>query len=201
MIKVFIGGSRFISRLNNKVSERLNNIITNGYQILIGDAIGTDRAVQEYLHKMNYSKVLVFCSGEYCRNNLGRWEVVNVNVSSKLQGNKFYMVKDAHMAELADYGFMLWDGKSTGTINNIFNLISAGKKALLYYAPEERFYTISKSDDIELLLTKCTPQEIEKMEKKIQLSKLKENLFIPEQIDLELNVNLKPDQAVSSELR
>lgn len=201
MIKVFIGGSRFISRLSNKVSERLNNIIINGYQILIGDAIGADRAVQEYLHTMNYSKVLVFCSGEYCRNNLGRWEVVNVNVSAKLQGNKFYMVKDARMAELADYGFMLWDGKSAGTINNIFNLVSAGKKALLYYAPEERLYTIAKSDDIELLLTKCTPQEIEKMEKKIQLSQLKENLFNPEQINLELNVNPKPALPVSSELR
>jgi hypothetical protein len=196
MIKVFIGGSRFINRLNNMVRERLNNIIVNKYQVLIGDANGADKAVQEYLHEMNYHDVLIFCSGDYCRNNLGNWEVAKIDVSPNLHGSKFYMVKDARMAEIADYGFMLWDGKSSGTINNVFNLLFSKKKVLLYYSPEKRFYTISKLDDIEQLLIKCEPKEIDRIEKKINLSKLKENLLNPEQIGLELyiNTNAQPNE-------
>lgn len=202
MMKVFIGGSRFISRLNNMVRQRLNNIIDNQYQVLIGDANGADKAVQEYLQEKNYLNVSVFCSGNYCRNNLGNWEVVNVYVPQKLQGNKFYMVKDARMAELADYGFMLWDGKSSGTINNGFNLLSNGKKVLFYYAPEKCFYTVSRPDDIELLLSKCEPQAIDKIEKKINLGKLRETLLNPEQISLALPLNQSPsDKAVEFELR
>lgn len=199
MMKVFIGGSRFISRLNNLVRQRLNNIIDNQYQVLIGDANGADKAVQEYLLERNYNNVSVFCSGNHCRNNLGNWEVINVDVPQKFQGIKFYMVKDARMAELADYGFMLWDGKSSGTINNGFNLLFGGKKVLFYYAPEKCFYTVSRPDDIERLLSKCEPRAIDKMEKKINLRKLRESLLNPEPINLELPLDQSPsDKVVSS---
>ena len=194
MTKVFIGGSRFINRLNNMVLERLNNIITNQYRVLIGDADGADTAVQDYLQKMNYHDVSVFCSGDICRNNLGNWEVVYVDVPQNLRGNKFYMVKDAQMAELADYGFMLWDGKSPGTINNVFNLLLGGKKVLLYYAPEKHFYTVSKPEDIEQLLMKCELQEIDKIDKKINLGSLRKSLLNSGQISLEFGIHPNPNE-------
>jgi hypothetical protein len=40
------------------------------------------------------------------------------------------------MAQDAQCGVMLWDGKSKGTLNNIQELLSAGKKTLVYFAPE-----------------------------------------------------------------
>jgi hypothetical protein len=146
------------------------------------------------LQKMNYHDVAVFCSGNICRNNIGHWEVVNVDVPQNLRGNRFYMVKDAQMAELADYGFMLWDGKSPGTINNVFNLLFDGKKVLLYYAPEKHYYTISKPEDIEQLLIKCEPGEIDKIDKKINLGKLRKSLLNPGQISLEFGVTLNPNE-------
>lgn len=188
MIKVFIGGSRHISRLNKIIRERLNNIISNKYQVLLGDANGADKAVQEFLHEMHYKNVLVYCSGDYCRNNVGSWDVIKVPVPTSNHGNRFYMVKDARMAEAADYGFMLWDGKSPGTLNNVFNLLIHKKKALLYYSPEKCLYTISKLEDIELLLAKCEPNEIIRFEKKINLSKLKEVLIRPDQISFQMYV-------------
>lgn len=135
---------------------------------------------------MKYGNVMVYCSGEKCRNNLGKWKVTNVTVPSNLNGNKFYFVKDESMAKAADYGFMLWDGKSPGTLNNIFNMLFDRKKVLLYYSPETQFYTIIKLYDIEQLLAKCEPYDILRFEKKIKLSNLQKKLRSPEQISIRL---------------
>jgi hypothetical protein len=54
------------------------------------------------------------------------------------------MAKDAKMAEDSDYGFMLWDGKSSGTLNNVLNLLSRQKRTLLYFSPTKEFVTIAK---------------------------------------------------------
>ena len=72
MNTVFIGGSRHVSNLSAEVKERLNNIWTGGHRVILGDADGVDRAVQAHLLEMSYRDVTVFCSGETCRNNLGR---------------------------------------------------------------------------------------------------------------------------------
>jgi len=189
MTKVFIGGSRYIRQLNQTVTERLNNIINNNYQVLLGDANGADKAVQRFLYEAHYNNVLVYCSGNVCRNNIGNWEVAHVPAPVNLHGNRFYMVKDAQMAKNADYGFMLWDGKSPGTLNNVFNLLLNKKKVLIYYSPEKSFYTISKLPDIERLLTKCTPLELIKFEKKIKLSELKNMIKDLDQINFDLYIN------------
>lgn len=173
LIKVFIGGSRHISRLNKIIRERLNNIISNKYQVLLGDANGADKSVQEFFYEMHYKSVLVYCSGDYCRNNVGSWDVINVTVPTSTHGNRFYMVKDARMAEAADYGFMLWDGKSPGTLNNVFNLLIHKKKALLYYSPEKCLLTISKLEDIDLLLAKWEPNDLLRFEKRFISANLK----------------------------
>ncbi len=78
MTKVFIGGSRRISRLNVAVRRRIDNIIEKGLPVLIGDANGADKAVQAYLHEKRYGPVEVFCSDETPRNNLGRWPIRRV---------------------------------------------------------------------------------------------------------------------------
>jgi len=154
MTKVFIGGSRNIKEINDKIKEHLDNIINKQYQVLIGDSYGADRAVQQYLHEMDYRNVAVYCSGAKCRNNLGHWKVINIHVPSNLKGDEFYAVKDISMAQAADWGFMLWDGKSSGTLSNIFNILSSNKIALLYFAPKNHFYTITTAEDIKELLEK-----------------------------------------------
>jgi hypothetical protein len=41
------------------------------------------------------------------------------------------MAKDLHMAREADYGFMIWDGQSSGTLSNILELLEMGNKVLV----------------------------------------------------------------------
>ncbi len=154
--------------------------------MLIGDANGADKAVQYFLHDMQYNNVIIYCSGERCRNNIGNWEVIKIPVPSNLSGNKYYIVKDESMAKNADCGFMLWDGKSPGTINNIYNMLFDKKITLVYYSPEKQFYTIAKPQDVEQLLAKCKQDDLINLEKKISLSKLQNKLKTPEQISIKL---------------
>jgi hypothetical protein len=87
--RVFIGGSRRISRLAPDVTRRIDAIIERQLAVLVGDANGADKAVQEYLLGKSYERVEVFCSGGGCRNNLGSWPVRDVPVSKGAKRKDF----------------------------------------------------------------------------------------------------------------
>ncbi|HMT94310.1 hypothetical protein [uncultured Thiothrix sp.] len=158
MTTVFISGSRHIRALNSEIKARLQNIVNNQFEIIVGDAFGVDKAVQHYLAAINYPTVRVFCSGSVCRNNLGNWAVEWINVDPSLKGRAFYTEKDKAMAAQADYGFVLWDGKSQGSLNNIHELLRLERKLLLWYAPEKIFHTITTTDDLQKLINKPEPK-------------------------------------------
>lgn len=54
---------------------------------------------------------------EHCRNNVANWLTREVAAPRGAKGFDYYSVKDRAMAEAAEYGLMLWDGKSKGTVN------------------------------------------------------------------------------------
>ncbi len=153
MNKVFIGGSRKITKLNSDITSRIDNIIQSGYTILLGDANGADKSVQKHLQDKHYQNVLIYCMGPHYRNNLANWETKHIpeNQQSK-KDFSYYSMKDLKMAKEADYGFMIWDGKSKGTLNNILNLLRDDKKTLVYYSPEKKFYTVDSFDVLKGLL-------------------------------------------------
>jgi len=158
MNKVFIGGSIKLSKINKEIKQRIDNIIKNKYTILIGDANGIDKSVQQYLFSKNYSDVVVFCSGSQCRNNVGNWKTKYIEANDELKGRKLYALKDIQMAKETDFGMMVWDGRSAGTFNNIINLIKFNKKILVYLSPKKLFYTISNINELESM---C-PEKIER---------------------------------------
>ena len=82
MTKVFIGGSRRISRLDAEVKRRIDRMIEKRLPVIVGDANGADKAVQDYLRTKDYDLVEVFCSGDSCRNNRGGWPTRTVPVPS-----------------------------------------------------------------------------------------------------------------------
>ena len=43
------------------------------------------------------------------------------------------------MAQEATVGLMIWDGRSVGTLLNVFRLLSLKKKAVIYSVSEKRF--------------------------------------------------------------
>jgi hypothetical protein len=151
-VKVFVAGPRAVSILNKQVKERLTNIINNNFTILIGDANGVDKQVQKFLHSLNYKNVKVYATNGKARNNIGQWEVEKVEVEPNKKGFDYYAAKDMEMAKNADYGFMIWNGQSKGTLNNIVNLAKLNKKILVYFIPHKQFYTIKSLDDIKNMI-------------------------------------------------
>lgn len=119
-IKIFIGGSKQIGKLSESVKRKIAELSRCG-EILVGDCNGVDLAVQKYLHSIGDCNVTVYCSGSSPRNNVGGWRVVALN-EQKLKGAEFYRLKDIRMAQDADYGFMIWNGVSKGTQQNIDTL-------------------------------------------------------------------------------
>jgi len=171
MSKVFIGGSRKLARLNDDIRKRLNNIIDKNYSILVGDANGMDKAVQKYLSDKSYRNVLVYCVGENCRNNIGQWETRRAREPNKLKDFHYYSVKDLEMIKDTDYGFMIWDAKSKGTLNNIINLLKENKTSIVYLSKDKKFYTLSSSDDLEDLLKKCDTDHMKVLTKKLEVAR------------------------------
>jgi hypothetical protein len=148
---------------------------------LIGDAGGADKEVQRFLQQEGYREVLVFCSGHSCRNNLGNWETNFVAVESAMKGRAFYTQKDLEMAEYAAYGFMIWDGKSPGTLMNIVELLRRGKKTVVYLALDRCFHNVATVEQLGLLLRKCHPEDVATINKKLELPKLLNKMAAPAQ--------------------
>jgi probable addiction module antidote protein len=155
---VFIGGSREISRLSAEVKERLNNVIKSGHHVVVGDANGADKAIQKHLSAVQYDNVTVFFSGNHPRNNLGHWRTHNVMPPHNVKGFQFYAAKDRQMAREADFGLMIWDSKSPGTILNILRLVRAGKIAVLINASAKSSMNIKSREQWDEFLLACPPK-------------------------------------------
>lgn len=181
MKTIFLSGSRAISRLNDDIRTRIQNIMSSGFDVIIGDANGADKALQKFLAESKYNKVTVFCAGSSFRNNLGEWKIQQVNVDSKLTGRDFYTQKDKEMAVKADYGLVLWDGKSAGSINNIFELLKNQKYAVVYFSPDKKFYNIKCLLDAKKLLRNCDDISINSIKKKIKLNSVISSLEAEQQ--------------------
>ena len=186
MTTVFLSGSRKISRLNAVIRTRMQDILEQGSQIIIGDANGADKAMQSYLAKHHYPNVLVFCSGGVCRNNVGAWTTRKINIDKKLRGRAFYTQKDKVMALEADCGLVLWDGQSEGSINNVFELVKSGKAACVYLASHKKFFNVKSADDVDHLMRLCGPDTLQELQGSSHLRRQMESLDITAQRCLRL---------------
>jgi probable addiction module antidote protein len=155
---IFIGGSRHVSRLPPEVKKRLDNVVASGHRVIVGDANGADKAVQKHFHDVHYDKVTVFCSGATPRNNLGTWLTHHVDAPKHAKGFQFYAAKDREMAREADFGLMIWDGKSPGTVLNVLRLAIAGKIAVLFNVPDKDVVNIKSVDAWRNFITHCSDE-------------------------------------------
>jgi hypothetical protein len=123
MKNAFIGGSRRLSKLNKEVAARLDKIIKSELAVLVDDAYGADRAVQDYRAGKGYRNVTVFCAGTPCRSNVGRWPTRLV--AAPADGRRdfaFYASKDRVMVDEADYGLMLCDCQASRISDDPYHL-------------------------------------------------------------------------------
>jgi adenine-specific DNA-methyltransferase len=165
MMKVFIGGSRKISKLSSDVQRKLGEVLADRLSIVVGDAPGADKSVQEYLHSKEYRDVEVFCSGSRCRNNVGNWPTRQVAVNSSRRDFDFYATKDLRMSEEASFGLMIWDGRSAGTLMNVLRLIKQNKRAVIFEAPKDGFRELNNESEWNDFFSACSDDVRVRIEK------------------------------------
>lgn len=170
MTTVFIAGSISISRLHAKVQERINKIVSSDFDVVVGDADGADTSIQECLLKYQARRVTVYCTGDTPRNNLAEWPVHKVASKAKAGTRAYFTAKDLEMARRSDYGLMVWDSKSTGTLSNVIELLKEKKKSVVFVNKKTDFVTISDRAGLEHLLALMSDHARLKAEEKIGLS-------------------------------
>lgn len=170
MTTVFIAGSISISRLHEKVQERISKIVSSGFDVVVGDADGADTSIQECLLKHRARKVTVYCAGDAPRNNVADWPVHKVISNAKPGTRAYFTAKDLEMARRSDYGLMIWDCKSTGTLSNVIQLLKEHKKSVVFVNKNADFVNIGDRAGLDHLLTFMSAHARAKAEDKIGLS-------------------------------
>ena len=171
LMKVFISGPHSDNALDGVVMDRVYNITDQNIEILVGDAPGVDTTMQFFLWLTKYENVKVYTDNIVAQESIGNWAVIPVAVPQNATEFDSYSAKDIKMIELADYGFVIWDGKSQGILSNIIGLTRQKKPVLVYFTPQGKFYTIKTTDkarefveklgkDVSFLFDKLVEQHI-----------------------------------------
>ena len=90
------------------------------------------------------------------------------------KGFDYYSLRDRAMAETAEYGLTLWDGKSKCTVNNVVNLSRDHKPVVVYVAPTRQFRTIKSFADLKDLLAEGDSDSVERIVSELQLDVLQQ---------------------------
>lgn len=167
--KVFIAGSMNIKNLDRKVKERIDTIVDSHLEVVIGDADGADTSVQWHLFNHGGAKATVFCSGTEPRNNVGEWPVECVQTKFAQGSRAYFTAKDLRMAEVADYGLMIWDTKSTGTLSNVLELLARKKKSVVFVNKSKTFQNVTNVAQLEELVGFMSEDAKRKADEKIGL--------------------------------
>lgn len=140
--KIFISGSISLKHLPEKVrNESLCKIIQNNLTVLVGDADGIDKLIQQFFYSLGYLNVKVYSISEQPRNLMtSSFLVERVNVSNNItKERERQSFKDIKMTQDSDYSLVVWDGKSKGSFNNIIRAIESKKTIKVFLTSIDDF--------------------------------------------------------------
>lgn len=142
--RVFVSGSSktqskdsgyYRKKLPRPVRKELKGAMKSGSTVLVGDAPGVDRQVQDYLHRKKYKNVEVYSPGTKARYLADNdWTNRAVNDTEHEPGSKEWLAKkDVAMTNRATKGLAVTlDEGAKATRNNVKRLQSQGKESSVY---------------------------------------------------------------------
>jgi hypothetical protein len=148
-MKIVLGGSRFLDRIPENLVELLIEWNDSNFEFLVGDAPGSDSAFQKSLKKIGSTKVTVYSSAGYIRNNFGKWETKEIESGLLSKSNAVHAFKDRLMTSLADRGLMLWDCESAGTLSNVIDLVESGKSCQIWVSADSELYNFDNQNSLQ----------------------------------------------------
>lgn len=140
--RVFVSGSsktqdpesKYYRQLPETVKSALKDYVNQKASILIGDAPGIDRQVQDYLKELGYQKVTVFGPGKQVRYQAdSNWKSKTYDSNYEPYSPEWLAKKDKAMSRSATEGLAITlDEGSKATKNNIARLLAKGKPVKEY---------------------------------------------------------------------
>lgn len=122
-------------RLNKDIRKELKRSIKNKDNIVVGDAPGIDRQVQDYLNKKHYKNVEVYGPGNKVRYSANkRWKTNPIDAPEYEVGSKEWLAKkDIMMTKVSDVGLaVILDEGAKATRKNIERLMEQNKDVKVY---------------------------------------------------------------------
>lgn len=122
--------------LPKAIRTKIDSYMKSGDRIIIGDAPGVDRQVQDYLNSKNYKNVEVYGPGKQVRYSANsKWKTQTVDSGKyKPDTDEWRAEKDILMSKIADRGLaiVLENGGAGATRDNIDRLIDKNKEVKVY---------------------------------------------------------------------
>lgn len=142
---VFISGSSktqfndknnpyYRKRLANELKAEIDKLIAENANIIVGDAPGIDRQVQNYLNKKLYKNVEVYGPGKKVRYSANKnWKTNPIDSDYEPMSKEWLALKDIKMSEIATEGLaVILDEGANATRNNIKRMNDMGKNVKVY---------------------------------------------------------------------
>lgn len=141
---VFISGSSktqdkespyYRKNLPKEIKKEINSYVKNNKKIIVGDAPGIDRQVQNYLKKINYDNVEIYGPGEKVRYSANKkWKTNPIDSSEfEFMSPEYLRKKDIAMTNASGQGLaIILDNGAQATRNNVTRLINQSKKVKVY---------------------------------------------------------------------
>lgn len=141
---VFVSGSSktqdenskyFRKELPDGVRKALDSYIHDSANIVVGDAPGIDRQVQDYLKEKGYDKVSIYGPGKSLRYQADKsWKARPIDASEYPEGSPEWLAKkDKAMEDVATEGLaVVLDNGAKATRNNVKRLSDHGKSVKVY---------------------------------------------------------------------
>jgi len=169
MTTIFMSGSLRIKNLHADFQDRILKVVGEDFNVIVGDADGADKSIQTTLFQNGATNVAVYCTGDKPRNNIGDWEIHKVWSDYKPGTRAYFTAKDVEMAGVADFGLMIWDAKSTGTLNNVLNLLKDNKKSVVFVNKMKRFLIVRDVEQLDCLVGLMSDHAKFKADEKIRI--------------------------------
>lgn len=146
---VFISGSSktqfddnhyYRKELPKAIQNQIKRYMNQGKTILVGDAPGIDRQVQDYLNQNGYNNVEIYSPGKEVRYNANpKWKTNLVDVPGAEEGSGEWLAgKDKAMTDRADEGLaIVLDNGAQATRNNVARLEEQGKNCDVFQLNED----------------------------------------------------------------
>lgn len=145
-MNIYLSISDDITSLPGVVKKRIDTIASRGFRIIYKGNCKNSKLIEAYLTSKEYSNAMVFCPEGIGIYNNGIFSIDNTDYKPP-------EMIDMELLETADYGFVVFSLLGYNSLNAMADMVSLGKRVLVYSVNMQEFIVVSSYTDIISMLS------------------------------------------------